>query len=151
MLCFIKHGKYLSVGLFSSGVSISFTTCSKFVMAGPYHNYTSRRHQRLFKNLFWVANFCIIPPMTQNPKFKIIIIIIILKLFCCRCLVFLPKICPKKCTKLWKLKYFTLQKYNLQKILEKKNQNPSRYYYNSIITNLKCQHKIKYHLSKIII
>jgi hypothetical protein len=31
-----------------------------------------------------------------------------------------------------------------------KNQNPSRYYYNSI-TNLKFQHKPKYHLSKILI
>jgi hypothetical protein len=31
----------------------------------------------------------------------------------------------------------------------KRNQNhPSRYYYNSIITNLKFQHKPKYHLSK---
>jgi hypothetical protein len=30
---------------------------------------------------------------------------------------------------LWKLKYFTMQKYNLQKILPKKKkpQNPSRY------------------------
>jgi hypothetical protein len=46
---------------------------------------------------------------------------------------------------LWKLKYFTMQKYNLQKILKKKKktQNPSRYYYNSIITNLKFQHKPK--------
>jgi hypothetical protein len=33
----------------------------------------------------------------------------------------------------------------------KRNQNPSRYYYNSIITNLKFQHKPKYHLSKILI
>jgi hypothetical protein len=32
-----------------------------------------------------------------------------------------------------------------------RNQNPSRYYYNSIITNLKFQHKLKYHLSKILI
>jgi hypothetical protein len=32
----------------------------------------------------------------------------------------------------------------------KKNQNPSRYYYNSV-TNLKFQHKPKYHLSKILI
>jgi len=32
----------------------------------------------------------------------------------------------------------------------KRNQNPSRYY-NSIITNLKFQHKPKYHLSKILI
>jgi hypothetical protein len=33
----------------------------------------------------------------------------------------------------------------------KRNQNPSRYYYNSIITILKFQHKPKYHLSKILI
>ncbi len=33
----------------------------------------------------------------------------------------------------------------------KTNQNPSRYYYNSIITKLKFQHKPKYHLSKILI
>jgi hypothetical protein len=32
----------------------------------------------------------------------------------------------------------------------KRNQNPSRYYYDSI-TNLKFQHKPKYHLSKILI
>jgi hypothetical protein len=33
-----------------------------------------------------------------------------------------------------------MQKYNLQKNpLKKKTQNPSRYYYNSIITNLKFQ------------
>jgi hypothetical protein len=51
---------------------------------------------------------------------------------------------------LWKLKYFTMPKYNLQNIL-KKNQNPSRYYYNSIITNPKFQHKPKYYLSKILI
>jgi hypothetical protein len=35
-------------------------------------------------------------------------------------------------------------------ILLKRNQNPSRYY-NSMITNLKFQHKSKYHLSKILI
>jgi hypothetical protein len=47
--------------------------------------------------------------------------------------------------------YFTMQKYNLQKNLIKKNpQNPSRYYYNSITTNLKFQHKPKYHLSRIL-
>jgi hypothetical protein len=52
---------------------------------------------------------------------------------------------------LWKLKYFTMQKYNLQKnLLKKKNQNPSRYY-NSIITNLKFQHKPKYRVYKILI
>jgi hypothetical protein len=36
------------------------------------------------------------------------------------------------------------------KKISKRNQNPSRYY-NSIITNLKFQHKPKYHLSKILI
>jgi hypothetical protein len=50
---------------------------------------------------------------------------------------------------LWKIKYFTMQKYNLSKKSSKRNQNPSRYY-NSII-NLKFQHKPKYHLSKILI
>jgi len=52
---------------------------------------------------------------------------------------------------LWKLKYFTMRKCNLQKNPLKKNQNPSRYYYNSIITNLKFQYKPKYYLSKILI
>jgi len=46
-----------------------------------------------------------------------------------------------------KLKYFTMQKYTLQKNPLKENPNPSSYY-NSIITNLKFQHKPKYHLSK---
>jgi hypothetical protein len=36
-----------------------------------------------------------------------------------------------------------MQKYNLQKYPPKENQNPSRLYYNSIITNLKFQHKPK--------
>jgi len=46
-------------------------------------------------------------------------------------------------------KNFTMQKIhlNLQKNPPKENQNPSRYYYNSV-TNLKFQHKPKYHLSK---
>jgi hypothetical protein len=39
----------------------------------------------------------------------------------------------------------------LKKKSSKGNQNPSRYYYNSIITNLKFQHKPKYHLPKILI
>jgi hypothetical protein len=55
---------------------------------------------------------------------------------------------PKE--ELWKLKKnFTVQKIhlNLQKNPPKENQNPSRYYYNSV-TNLKFQHKPKYHLSK---
>jgi hypothetical protein len=42
---------------------------------------------------------------------------------------------------LWKLKYFTMQKYNLPKKSSKKTQNPSRYY--NSITNLKFQHKPK--------
>jgi hypothetical protein len=50
----------------------------------------------------------------------------------------------------WKFKYFTMQKYNLQKKSSERNQNPSRYH-NSILTNLKFQHKPKYHLSKILI
>ncbi len=33
----------------------------------------------------------------------------------------------------------------------KKSQNPSKYYYNSITTKLKFQHKPKYHLSNILI
>jgi hypothetical protein len=39
----------------------------------------------------------------------------------------------------------------MSKKYSKRNQNPSRYYYNSVITNLKFQHKPKYHLSKILI
>jgi hypothetical protein len=50
---------------------------------------------------------------------------------------------------LWKLKYSTMQKYKFSKHPPKRNQNPSRYYYNSI-TNLKFQHKPKHHLSKIL-
>jgi hypothetical protein len=50
---------------------------------------------------------------------------------------------------LWKFKYFTMQNYNLQKQTVKRNQNPSRYH--NSITNLKFQHKPKYHLSKILL
>ncbi len=39
---------------------------------------------------------------------------------------------------LWKLKYFTMQKYNLQKEPSKRNQNPWKYH--NSITNLKFQH-----------
>jgi hypothetical protein len=46
---------------------------------------------------------------------------------------------------LWKQKYFTMQKSNLQKS-SKRNQNPSRYY--NSMTNLRFQHKPKYHLLK---
>jgi len=41
--------------------------------------------------------------------------------------------------------------YQSSKKSSKRNQNPSRYYYNSIITNLKFQYKPNYHLSKILI
>jgi hypothetical protein len=48
---------------------------------------------------------------------------------------------------LLKLKYFNLKKYNLQKKKPfKRNQNPSRYH--NPRTNLKFQHKPKYHLPK---
>jgi hypothetical protein len=40
-------------------------------------------------------------------------------------------------------------RYNLQKKLSKRNQNPSKY--RNSITNLKFQHKPHYHLSKILI
>jgi hypothetical protein len=49
--------------------------------------------------------------------------------------------------------YFTMQKYNLKTLLytqkKKKPPNPSSYY--NSITNLKFQHKPKYHLSKILV
>jgi hypothetical protein len=45
---------------------------------------------------------------------------------------------------------FTMPKYNLAKNPLKETKNPSRYYYNSR-TNLKFQHKPKYHLSKILV
>ncbi len=41
-------------------------------------------------------------------------------------------------------KYFSMQKYNLQKTPLKKKKKPSRYH--NSITNLKFQHKPKYHL-----
>jgi hypothetical protein len=50
---------------------------------------------------------------------------------------------------LWKFKYLTMQKYIIFKKSSKRNQNPSSYY--NSITNLKFQHKPKYHLKKILI
>jgi hypothetical protein len=45
-----------------------------------------------------------------------------------------------------------IPKYNLEKNSSKRNlQNPSRYYYTSIITNLKFQHKPKYPQIKIVL
>jgi predicted translin family RNA/ssDNA-binding protein len=55
----------------------------------------------------------------------------------------------KAIEELWKFKYFTMQKHNLQKKTSTRNQNPSRYH--NSITNLKFQHKPKYHLSKILL
>jgi hypothetical protein len=46
----------------------------------------------------------------------------------------------------WEFKFFTMQKYNLQKNPLKRNRNPSRYY--NSITNLKLKYKPKYHLFK---
>jgi len=40
------------------------------------------------------------------------------------------------------------KKYNLKKKSSTRNQNPSRYYHNNSITNLKFQPKPKYHLLK---
>jgi hypothetical protein len=61
--------------------------------------------------------------------------------------IYIKKYLKAKEEELWKLKYFTMQKYTLPKNPLKENPNPSSYY-NSIITNLKFQHKPKYHLSK---
>jgi hypothetical protein len=53
---------------------------------------------------------------------------------------------------LWKLNYFTMQKFNLSKKNPLKETKNSSKYYNFIINNLKFQHKKpKYHLSKILI
>jgi hypothetical protein len=38
----------------------------------------------------------------------------------CGLAIYLKKYCKAKEEELWKLKYFTMQKYNLQKIVEKK-------------------------------
>jgi len=49
---------------------------------------------------------------------------------------------------LWKFKYFKMQNI-IYKKSSTRNQNASRYY--NSVTNLKFQHKPKYHLSKILI
>jgi hypothetical protein len=54
---------------------------------------------------------------------------------------------PKE--ELWKLRYFNMQKFNLQKKSSKRNQNPLRYYNST--PNLKFQHKPTYRLSKILL
>jgi hypothetical protein len=51
---------------------------------------------------------------------------------------------------LWKLKHISPCKNIIFQKSSTRNQNPSRYYYNSIITNLKFQQKPKHHLSKIL-
>jgi hypothetical protein len=55
----------------------------------------------------------------------------------------LKSILRQKREELWKLKYFTKQKYNLQKNPRKETKILQRYYYNSIITNLKFQTQAK--------
>jgi transcription initiation factor TFIIIB Brf1 subunit/transcription initiation factor TFIIB len=64
--------------------------------------------------------------------------------------IYIKKYLKAKEEELWKFKYFTMQKYNLKEKSSKRNQNPSRYY-NNFITNLKFQHKPKYHVSKILV
>jgi hypothetical protein len=63
--------------------------------------------------------------------------------------IYIKKYFKAKELELWKLKYFTMQEYNLKKKSSKENQNPSGY--SNSITNLKFQHKPKYNLSKILI
>jgi hypothetical protein len=59
----------------------------------------------------------------------------------CGLAIYIGKYLNAKEEELWK--YFTMPPlYDLQKYPLKRNQNPSRYY-NSIITNLKFQHKPK--------
>jgi hypothetical protein len=48
---------------------------------------------------------------------------------------------------LWKLKYFSPGKNIIFKKCSKRNQNPSRYH-NSVIINLKFEHRPKHHRSK---
>jgi len=61
-------------------------------------------------------------------------------------LVYIKKYLKAK-EELWKLNYFTMQKYNLlKKKSSKRNQNPSKHY--NSITNINFQHKPKYHLFK---
>jgi hypothetical protein len=67
--------------------------------------------------------------------------------------IYIQKYLKANLEELWKLKIFHhAKKYQSSKKISKRNQkNPSRYYFNSIITNLKFQQKPKYHLSKILI
>jgi len=66
----------------------------------------------------------------------------------CGLAIYIKKYLKAKEDLLWKLKYFTMQKYNLQKS-SKRKQNLSRYY--NSLTNLQFQHKPKYHFSKILL
>jgi hypothetical protein len=68
---------------------------------------------------------------------------------CCGLAIYVIRKYLKAKEELWKLKYFTMKKYNLPKKSSKRNQNPS-IYYNSV-TNLKFQRKPKYRLSEILI
>ncbi len=67
----------------------------------------------------------------------------------CGLAIYIKKYLKEK-EELWKFKYFTMQKYNLlPKKFFKRNQNLSNYLNSG--TNLKFQHKPKYHLLKILI
>jgi hypothetical protein len=61
----------------------------------------------------------------------------------CGLAIYIKKKYLKAKEELWKFKYFTMEKHNLQKKSSTRNPNPSRYYYNSI-TNLKFQQKPKH-------
>jgi hypothetical protein len=66
----------------------------------------------------------------------------------CGLAIYIKKYLKEK-EELWKFNYLTIQKYNLQKNPLKRNQNLSKDH--NSVTNLKFQHKPKYHLSKILI
>jgi hypothetical protein len=64
----------------------------------------------------------------------------------CRLAIYIKKYLKAK-RRSMKIQIFHHAKIQSSKKSSQRNQNPSRYY-NSIITNLKFQHKPKYHLSK---
>jgi len=71
----------------------------------------------------------------------------------CGLAIYIKKVFLRQKEELWKFKYFTMQRYKSSK---KKKKNPLKEtkilqaLQNSITTNLKFQHKPKYHLSKIL-
>jgi hypothetical protein len=67
--------------------------------------------------------------------------------------IYIKKYLKENLEELWKLNYISpCKNIIIFKKSSKRNQNPSTYYYYNSITNLKFQHKPKYHhLSKILI